>query len=128
MEFTFGSFDLPLFSAVRGLRFKSKDSYRIRREMMASLFSVDAIFLDEIKRSIRHNWTHWRIEDYYYAVPIERINACALIRISWDDNWKRWNLVVDGKIIDCEVNIKLATYSFLIALWENWNIRLDSDE
>jgi hypothetical protein len=46
-----------------------------------------ASFTDEVE-----NWTTWELETYLYLCPIPKhVNSYALVILSWDDNWERWD-------------------------------------
>jgi hypothetical protein len=46
-----------------------------------------ASFSDEVE-----NWTTWELESYFYLCPIPgHANSYALVILSWDDNWERWD-------------------------------------
>ena len=58
----------------------------------------DATFLGQIDDEVL-NFTSWKIEDHYYMVPWEGPEFdWAVFRISWDDNWGRYDWSGDMRI------------------------------
>ena len=49
-------------------------------------------------------------------------------RISWDDNWGRWEWISDGRIKGLEANYKEAARLILYELWKQWQLDLNDSE
>ena len=73
------------------------DIYEVVENMQNDL-PAEAIELGLINDEV-DNWCSWKIEDYYYLLPWKsKPFNWALIRISWDDNWGRYQRESCGRI------------------------------
>jgi hypothetical protein len=58
----------------------------------------DAIFLGSIDSRVG-NWCEWKVDDHLYLLPWTKGRFdWALFRISWDDNWGRYDWCPDARI------------------------------
>jgi hypothetical protein len=75
------------------------------------------------------NWSTWSLKDEYYISPLNdgEFNW-ALFRISWDDNWGRWDWSFDCRLKDGSVNYREAARIMLPALWERWDLDIHDSE
>ncbi len=87
----------------------------------------DAIQLGETEGEV-DNWTSWEIDDHYYLLPWEGGQFdWALIRISWDDNWGRYDWESCARISGVS-NPTVAARVMVEKLFDRWGIDLnDSD-
>ena len=98
------------------------------KENMEDKIPNTAIFLGQVETEVR-NWTSWTIQDDYYILPLHDDEFdWALFRISWDDNWGRWDWSPDGRIKGCVNNYKEAAKFILTELWSKWEIDLNKSE
>ena len=76
------------------------------------------------------NWTTWELESYFYLCPIPgHANSYALVILSWDDNWERWDWEIPQAIEnqpDAESAKRLLLNAFVEARYEagsdsEWN-------
>lgn len=59
-------------------------------EAMQERIPADAIFIGSLNEEIC-NWTSWELDDHFYLLPWKADGfEWALFRISWDDNWGRY--------------------------------------
>ena len=59
-------------------------------EAMQEQIPADAIFIGSLNEEIC-NWTSWELDDHFYLLPWKADGfEWALFRISWDDNWGRY--------------------------------------
>ena len=122
----FDEFELPFISNIEIEEYDDLNSSEIK-ENMESLIPQDAIYIGNIDSEV-DNWTSWSNKDEYYIIPIidDKFNW-ALFRITWDDNWERWEWSFDARMIGFENNYKEATIYILKALWLQWDIDLTDD-
>jgi hypothetical protein len=99
-----------------------RDSEESRLPVGAELL---ASFSDEVE-----NWTTWELESYFYLCPIPgHVNSYALVILSWDDNWERWDWEIPHAIKnqpDAESAKRLLLNAFVEARYEagsdsEWN-------
>ena len=87
----------------------------------------DATFLGQIDDEMM-NFTSWKIEDHYYMVPWERPGFdWAVFRISWDDNWARYDWSGDVRIKGV-TEPKEAAKLMLKGLFKRWGHDLRKSE
>jgi hypothetical protein len=92
------------------------------KEKMESLIPDSANCLGVVEAEI-DNWTSWSLKDEYYICPLNDGEFdWALFRISWDDNWGRWDWSFDCRLKDGSVNYREAARIMLSALWEKWGL------
>ena len=59
-------------------------------KIMQQRIPADAIFIGSLNEEIC-NWTSWELDDHFYLLPWKADGfEWALFRISWDDNWGRY--------------------------------------
>jgi hypothetical protein len=59
-------------------------------EAMQERIPANAIFIGSLNEEIC-NWTSWELDDHFYLLPWKADGfEWALFRISWDDNWGRY--------------------------------------
>ena len=87
----------------------------------------DAAFLGQIDDEVL-NFTSWKIEDHYYMVPWEGPEFdWAIFRISWDDNWGRYDWSGDVRIKGAP-DRKEAAKLMLKGLFKRWGHDLRKSE
>ena len=91
----YSKFSLPLPTADDSDKDLEEDAPLSKDEMldaMQGLIPKEAIFIGSIDSKI-DNWTSWEIEDHFYLIPINSDGFnWAFFRITWDDNWARYDL------------------------------------
>ncbi len=91
----YSKFNLPLPTAGDSDKDSEEEALLSKDEMldaMQGLIPKEAIFIGSIDSKI-DNWTSWEIEDHFYLMPINSDGFnWALFRITWDDNWARYDL------------------------------------
>jgi hypothetical protein len=98
------------------------------KEKMESLIPDTAFYLGVVEADI-DNWTTWSLKDEYYIFPLnEEGYDWALFRISWDDNWGRWDWSFDCRLKNGSINYKEAARIMLSALWEKWGLDIHDSE
>ena len=98
------------------------------KENMISLIPEQAIFLGTFDSEVE-NWTSWRINDDYYVQPLVNDDFdWALFRITWDDNWERWEWSFDARLKGFKENHKEAARFMIDKLWNKWSIDLKAEE
>jgi hypothetical protein len=122
-----GDFELDFSTTSDENDKKGLDNDEIRENMM-SLIPEQAIFLGTFETYVE-NWTSWRINDDYYIQPIVNDHFdWALFRITWDDNWERWEWSFDARCKGFKDNHKEAARFIIDKLWNKWSIDLNSEE
>ena len=98
------------------------------KEKMESLIPDSAYCLGMLEAEI-DNWTSWSLKDEYYIYPLNNEEYdWALFRISWDDNWGRWDWSFDCRLKDGSVNYREAARIMLPALWKRWELDIQDSE
>jgi hypothetical protein len=98
------------------------------RELMERVLPKEAVLLGSIEMDVA-NWTTWEIKDYYYIIPLENEDFdWAVFRITWDDNWGRWDWCFDGRIKGFKDSMYEAAKVFLTDAWEKWDIDLEDED
>ena len=98
------------------------------KEKMESLIPDTANCLGVVEAEI-DNWTSWSLKDEYYICPLnDEEYDWALFRISWDDNWGRWDWSFDCRLKDGSLNYREASRIMLSALWEKWGLDIHDSE
>ena len=91
----YSKFNLPLPTAGDSGKDLEEEALLSKDEMldaMQGLIPKEAIFIGSIDSKI-DNWTSWEIEDHFYLMPINSDGFnWAFFRITWDDNWARYDL------------------------------------
>lgn len=83
----------------------------------------EAIYLGCVDSSMG-NWCEWKVEDYFYLIPwAKTLFTWALFRITWEDNWLRfeWNSVAR---ITGVSDSTLASKRLLRGTFRKWKVDL----
>lgn len=121
-----GRFDLPFAApddeAIDDDYDRDDALERIEGELPASAIKVGR-FEDEVD-----NFTSWKVEDHFYIYPWAGDEfEWALIRITWDDNWGRWDVESCARIAG-QPDPLLAARAMLTALVASWGYDPQSSE
>jgi hypothetical protein len=96
-------------------------------EKMEALIPAEAVFLGSIDSEVS-NWTSWKVIDHYYLFPwTDGEFDWALFRISWDDNWSRFDWFADARIKG-ESDADKAAYQMVKSLMGKWGFDLNKSE
>ena len=96
-------------------------------DRMEDSLPPDARFLGQLDDEI-DNFTSWKIEDHYFLLPWEGPEFdFALVRITWDDNWGRYEWGGCARISG-EKDPDAAARQLVSGTFKNWNIDLDDPE
>lgn len=94
---------------------------------MQSAIPATAIELGTLEDEVE-NFTTWEIKDHFYVIPWELDEYdWALFRISWDDNWGRYDWNTCARVSGVK-DYREAARTMLKAVFEIWSLDLDSDE
>lgn len=81
-----------------------------------------------ILRDVVENFTTWETEDYFYLIPWPEDGFdWALFRISWDDNWGRFDWLAEARIGGVR-DSREAARKGIEALFGQWKIDLSDEE
>jgi hypothetical protein len=98
-------------------------------ERMQDAIPPDAIELGCLEYEIDHSpGLSWRIEDHFYLIPINpAAGAWSVIRVTWDDNWGRydWSKDATGKGF---ADAKDAARAMVKALFDRWHGDAEEEE
>lgn len=98
------------------------DPRELLKKMKASV-PDDAIYLGSVKAEA-YNWTSWQTKDKYYLIPVSGDGfEWALFRISWDDNWGRYEWSADARGSGF-ADAQDAARAIAEALFKNWGLDL----
>jgi len=89
-------------------------------DAMESMVPRDCIFLGELIVGVGHAAMEWQTEDRYYVSPWTGPDyQWALFRISWDDNWSRYDWSGDARIrgVDDPREAARKMFTGLMDLW-----------
>ena len=101
----------------------------IIKENMESRIPKSAIYLGPLEYDTENGPNSWITRDEYYIYPLQNDEYdWAIFRISWDDNWGRWEWSSDARIKGLFANYKEAARLLLYKLWENWQLDLNDSE
>ena len=93
-------------------------------DRMEGSLPSDARFLGRVEDEV-DNFTSWKIEDHYFLLTWDSPEFdYALVRITWDDNWGRYNWEGCARICG-EKDPAAAARKLVSATFKNWNIDLD---
>ena len=134
----FETFELPFFIETKnhlpqdlsddGIEEEEEDADMVK-ENMESRIPSSAIYLGPVKGYLENGSTTWITRDEYYLFPLQSDHYdWAVFRISWDDNWGRWQWSSDGRIKGLEASYKEAARLILCELWQNWQLDLNNSE
>jgi len=114
----FSSYRLPFLDDSEGE--ESDTDFESLLEMLPN----DAITLGRTTSEVV-NWTSWKMEDLFFLLPLqgEEWNL-ALFRLSWDDNWGKWQWVADCRIKGEFSGYKMPALIMLKALFNHFQIDL----
>lgn len=129
--FNFETFELSFMSNLYDRENKDEDGreqnhFKILQQMQASL-PKSAIYLGTIEDEVS-NFTNWKIEDHFYLLRIRiRPYNWAIVRITWDDNWGRYEWSGD---VRCSGLLQSADAGPLLidALFKHWDIDIKSKQ
>jgi hypothetical protein len=133
----FKSFELPFFTEIKDKRHlnisdddnEEDDDNDLIKENMESRIPKSAVYLGLVETEVENMTTSWKINDEYYIYPLQDDDYnWAVFRISWDDNWGRWDWIPDGRLKGLSANYKEAARLILGELWEEWQVDLDDPE
>jgi hypothetical protein len=98
-------------------------------EELQALIPADVIFLGELNNEIPHSpGLTWDIEDYYYLMKWKDADYdWALFRITWDDNWGRYEWSTGARIKGVQDSQQAARIMFK-GLLENWGFDLHDED
>ena len=83
----------------------------------------DAIFLGSIDSRVG-NWCEWKVDDHLYLLPWTKGRFdWALFRITWDDNWGRYDWCPEARIAGAPDPNK-ACELLLRGVFKKWGIDL----
>lgn len=123
-----GEFDLHFLTESDKGEENDEMSNQEFKENIESRIPEQTIFLGTFD-SEAENWTSWSIKDDYYIHPLLNDQFdWALFRITWDDNWGRWELSFDARLKGFKDNHKEASRLIIKTLWTKWNIDLKARE
>lgn len=96
-------------------------------ERMEALIPDGAIFLGVVEDEV-DNWRSWKVEEHFYIIQLQNSEyEWALFRISWDDNWGRFEWSLDMRASGFENHSEAANF-MVIKLFERWEIDLANRE
>lgn len=123
-----GEFDLHFLTESDEGEENDEMSNQEFKEDIESRIPEQTIFLGTFDSEVE-NWTSWSIKDDYYIHPLLNDQFdWALFRITWDDNWGRWELSFDARLKGFKDNHKEASRFIIKKLWTKWNIDLKTRE
>jgi hypothetical protein len=108
---------------------ESEDSRFDQLVAMQDQIPKECIFLGELNNEIDHSpGLSWAIEEYYYLMPWSSPEYdWALFRISWDDNWGRFEWTTDARIKGVTEPKKAARLMFQ-GLMDKWGYDLSDED
>jgi len=130
----YDDFDLPFVSEIDGNEESGDDNSEEydktgHLEAMRDQIPSECIYLGAINFEIPHSpGLTWDIDDYYYLMRwTDSDYDWAIFRITWEDNWGRyeWNAAAR---IKGEKDKKQAARLMFIGLMDNWGFDLDDEE
>jgi hypothetical protein len=98
-------------------------------EQMQGQIPEDVLFLGQLSNEIAHSpGLSWATQDYYYVTPWKGEEYdWAMFRISWDDNWGRYEWTSDVRIRGVSDYDEAARQMFK-GLMDRWGHDLSDDE
>ena len=134
----FETFELPFFietkdHLIQGVsddeNEEEEEDTDMVKENMESRIPSPAIYLGPVEGEVENGPTTWITRDEYYIYPLQSEEYdWAVFRISWDDNWGRWQWSSDGRIKGLEASYKEAARLILYELWKQWQLDLNDSE
>lgn len=135
MKLSLEPFDLEFIGAdpYEGIYDEESGEYTLTNEevlrQMRDSIPPEAIYLGYLYDEILGFCITWVQRIYIYIVPWNESDDYdwALFRISWDDNWGKWEWSTEARIsgIDCH---KEAGKLMTKALFESWGYDLNDEE
>lgn len=96
-------------------------------EAMESALPKSARLLGNVEDEV-DNWTSWEIKFYFYLVPRRQAPwKHTLVRISWDDNWGRWEWEGCARAAGYK-DANEAAVAMVEGVFANWQIDLKSED
>jgi hypothetical protein len=130
----FEDFELPFFNSVSDDSSENEsdedeepDTDSAKEDMEVRI-PESAKFLGSIETYVE-NWTSWKVHDDYYIIPLnEKDFDWALFRISWDDNFNKWDWSADARLKGFPNDHRAAGKIMLKELWKKWSLNLKEPE
>jgi hypothetical protein len=89
---------------------------------MENVIPKDAIHLGAIETEVEGSIS-FDIYDEYYLISIYEGNFnWAIFRLSWNDNWEKWQLCCDARIETDIQDINMLSKLVLEKLWDHWGL------
>jgi hypothetical protein len=94
---------------------------------MENAIPKEAIHLGTIETEVEGGMA-FDIYDEYYLLSISEGNFnWALFRLSWDDNWEKWQWCFDARIESDIEDYQTLSKLVLTKLWDHWEVDWESD-
>jgi hypothetical protein len=123
---SYSEFELPFFVKPSSDEVDEEDNLPSRwgnPEVLEEQIPTDAIPLGNVNSSVA-NWRDWKVDDYFYFIPWrEGRFSWAIFRISWDDNWSRYEFLPEARIAGV-TDPTDASRRLLRGLFRKWGIDL----
>ncbi len=120
---SFDNFELPFTSSETSCDADEEESDSTDIGSFEDQIPKNAVFVGTNDSEV-DNWTSWKIEDHYYVIPWEGSEFdWALFRISWDDNWGRYDWSTDARIKGV-ADPREAARQMVRGLFAQWGIDL----
>jgi hypothetical protein len=129
-KINFDVFDLPFVSDTDPENEEEIPEGRHEKfEFMKGQVPKNSIFLGELDAGIDGSpGMSWIIEDYYYLMPWEGDEYdWALFRISWDDNWGRFDWTTSARIKGTTDSREASRLMFK-GLMDSWGYDLNDED
>ena len=98
------------------------------KSQMEDILPNNAIRLGSIETEVEGGIS-FDIYDDYYIIPISDLNFnYAVFRLSWDDNWEKWNWCFDARIESDIQHINILSKLVLEKLWDHWELDWKDDD
>lgn len=96
-------------------------------DRMVSAIPANAVGIGTFSTEVE-NWTSWEISDRYYVIPWQGEEFdWALFRITWDDNWGRYQWEGCARVSGAS-DAREAGRLMVAALFEHWRIDVQNGE
>lgn len=94
---------------------------------MENAIPKDVIHLGTIETEVEGGMS-FDIYDEYYLLSISDGNFnWAIFRLSWDDNWEKWQWCFDARIESDIEDYQTLSKLVLKKLWDHWEVDWESD-
>jgi hypothetical protein len=98
------------------------------KSQMEDILPNNAIRLGSIETEVEGGIS-FDIYDDYYIIPISDLNFnYAVFRLSWDDNWEKWQWCCDARIESDIQDINMLSKLVLEKLWDHWRLDWKEDD